>query len=276
MTGRTDIERRLDRFLADGPETVADRAIQHALDEIDRTAQRRVLVAPWRFPQMNIYARLGAAAIVAVIAIGGALYLIGPRNGPGGQGPSPIPSASPTSTPTASAAATPDTTSWTPFSSAVFGYDARYPAGWRLEPGTMPARLGDLTGAKRTVFDHFVMPPENTTELYGTSTLVPNGMSEDAWIAAYRDPVVAQFGAACFPPRDQWESVTVDGRAGGLYVGCNYVESTTFVSGRAYIFTFALPLGVPPGSAAKTMLEALLSTVILHPERAVAPSPGAS
>lgn len=40
-----------------------------------------------------------AAAIVAVVAIGTALYLIGPRFGVGGPGPTPAPTAEPTASP---------------------------------------------------------------------------------------------------------------------------------------------------------------------------------
>jgi hypothetical protein len=65
----------------------------------------------------------------------------------------------------------------------------------------------------------------------------------------------------------------VGGHPGGLYVGCNYVESITFVNGRAYIFTYALPFGTKATLVTKAMLEALLSTVTLHPERVVLASP---
>ena len=57
---------------------------------------------------MNTYTRLAAAAVVAVIAVGGALYLIGPRNGVGGPTAAPSPTqVTPvaTSAPTTMAAA---------------------------------------------------------------------------------------------------------------------------------------------------------------------------
>ncbi len=272
MNATRDPDAILNAWLDEGPTDLPDATRRAILTSLPTTPQaRRGPFAPWRFFPMDTYARLGAAAVVAVIAIGGALYLIGPRNGVGGPSATASPSPAPTATATAPAG-TPNTTTWVPFSSAVFGFDARYPAGWRLEAGTTPAGLGDLTSAERGFFDHFLAPTVTGLEMYGTSTLIPSGMSEDAWVAAYRAPVVAQFGAQCFPTRDQWLPVTLDGHPGGLYVGCNYVESTTFANGRAYIFTYVLPLGSQPGADAVTMLKALISTATLHPERAVRPS----
>lgn len=92
MSGQSEIQRTLDGYLSEGPDRVADQALARALDAVDRTQQRRGLLAPWRFPRMNTYTRLAAAAAVAVVALGGALYLIGPR--PGVGGPSATPSAS--------------------------------------------------------------------------------------------------------------------------------------------------------------------------------------
>src|SRR6185369_458457 len=41
MNSRNEIERALDGFFAEGPETVADQAFLRALDAVDRTTQRR-------------------------------------------------------------------------------------------------------------------------------------------------------------------------------------------------------------------------------------------
>jgi hypothetical protein len=276
MNATRDPDAILNAWLDEGPTDLPDATRRAILTSLPTTPQaRRGPFAPWRFFPMNTYARLAAAAVVAVIAIGGALYLIGPSNGLGGPGLTASPSPAPTAAAT-HPSGTPDTTTWIPFSSTVFGFDARYPAGWRLEAGTTPAGLGNLTTDQNEFFDHMLPPANDGSKMYGTSTLIPSGMSEDAWVAAYRDPVIQQFGAQCFPTRAQWLPVTLDGHAGGLYVGCNYVESTTFVSGRAYIFTYVLPLGTQPGADAVTMLRALISTVTLHPERAVTTSPAPS
>ena len=146
MSGRIDIERSLDQFLAEGPETVADRALQHALDEIDRTPQRRDLFARWRFLTVTPYPRLAAAAIVAVVVVGGALFVLSPRSGVGPPATTPNPTVAPTTAvvaptaavvaPTAAAVkpsptpgpATPtptlnlDTATWTPYPVSRYGY----------------------------------------------------------------------------------------------------------------------------------------------------------
>ena len=270
MTGRNSAEERISRWLTEEAQgELPDWVLRDAFVRTRALRQARVRPA-WRFLEMTRssmrFVAVGAAAI-ALIAIG----LIFATGG----GPGPAPSPSPSAAPSLGASSTIDPATWTPFSSTVCGFDARYPAGWSLEAGTTVATLANLTSAG-TNFDHFRPTPSSLQEMYGTSTLLPAGMSEDDWVAAYRDPIVQQFGEGCFPARSAWEPVTVDGHPGGLYVGCNYVESTTFFAGRAYIFTYALLPGAQPGSETKAMLEALLSTVTLHPERAVLASPPAS
>jgi hypothetical protein len=93
MTGRTDVELALDLFLADGPQSVADRVVDLALDEIARTRQRSGAGWRWPFPP-TVFARL-AAAVLAIVAIAGTLYLTAPRLGIGGPSVTPAP-ASPT------------------------------------------------------------------------------------------------------------------------------------------------------------------------------------
>lgn len=91
MTGRSDVERLLDAYLAEGPESVADRVIDAALDEIDSTPQRRGPLEPWRTPSMKTPIRLLLVA-AALAAAGGGAFLLG---GAGNQ-PAPAPTPSPT------------------------------------------------------------------------------------------------------------------------------------------------------------------------------------
>ena len=214
-------------------------------------------------------------AVIAVLAVASLALL---NRGPAiGNSPGPTLSASPIASPSGSAPATHtprpsstpiDPTAWTPFTSVRHGYSARYPADWALTPATAPATLANLTGAVAAVFDHFKSSGAPADEFLGVSTKLPSGMSEADWIAAYRQPVVDTYGASCFPPPDQWKPVTVDGHLGGLYIGCNYVESTTFVDGRAYIFTLGRPLGFPATAATEDLLRAFLSTVTVDPAAA--------
>jgi Galactose oxidase, central domain/Kelch motif len=116
MTDQRELDRVLDAFLLEGTDEVADRVIDAALDQIDHTRQRRALRMPRRFSTMTMPIRLAAAAVIGVLAVGGALYLTRPgQPAVGGSGPAPsasasasqsaaTPSPTPTPTPAASTA----------------------------------------------------------------------------------------------------------------------------------------------------------------------------
>ncbi len=116
MTDDRELDRLLVAFLATGTDELADRVIDAALDQIDHTHQRRPLRAPRRFPPMTSPIRLATAAVIGVLAVGGALYVIQPgKPAIGGPGPTPSASASPsqaaatsTPSPTATPSPTPD------------------------------------------------------------------------------------------------------------------------------------------------------------------------
>lgn len=103
MTNQRDLDRLLGAFFADGTDELADRVIDAALDQIDHTPQRRAMRMPRRISTMTMPTRLAAAAVIGVLAIGGALYLI--RPGPSGIGSPSATAAS--ATPTATPARTP-------------------------------------------------------------------------------------------------------------------------------------------------------------------------
>src|SRR5712671_2650433 len=133
MSDRTEIERALDGFFADGPEKVNDQALMRTFHAIDRTKQRRDLFAPWRFSLMSINSRLATMMVVAIVAVGGAMYLLGQRTAVGSittptAAPNPTASApivvSKTPTPTIS------TANWIPFTSAIYGFSAARPLDW--------------------------------------------------------------------------------------------------------------------------------------------------
>lgn len=103
MTTPRDPDALLAAYLADGMEVLPDRVVDAVLDEVHRTRQRTVF-GPWRIPPM-FKPVLGAAAVIAVLIVGGAAWLgaFGPSTN---VGPSPAPSslgiASPSPSPTAS------------------------------------------------------------------------------------------------------------------------------------------------------------------------------
>jgi len=97
MTANHDFERRIaDFYQREAPQRAPDWVLGRALDSIDATPQRRVLIrAPWRFPAMNTYARLAAVAAVAAVAIG----VVALWPGQPGSGSQPSPSITVTPSP---------------------------------------------------------------------------------------------------------------------------------------------------------------------------------
>ena len=92
MTTDHDFDRIAMAWLADGPEALADRVMDAVVDEIHVTPQRHALRLPWRFPSMTTPARVAAAAVIGVLALGGALFALGPgRSGIGAPGATPLP-----------------------------------------------------------------------------------------------------------------------------------------------------------------------------------------
>ena len=91
MTKPRDPEALLSAYLADGMEVLPDRVVDSVLDEVHRTRQRAVF-GPWRTRSMS-RTTLAAAVVVAVVALGGAFFVI-QRGQPAIGGPSPSASAS--------------------------------------------------------------------------------------------------------------------------------------------------------------------------------------
>jgi hypothetical protein len=88
MTAR-DPDVLIRAFLEEGQTDLPDRAFDAVRRDIHRTRQR-VVIGPWRQPNMNMFARVAIAA-AAVVAIGFAWVNFGPsQNGVGGK-PTPTP-----------------------------------------------------------------------------------------------------------------------------------------------------------------------------------------
>lgn len=234
-------KRRFDRiaeaYLADGPTVLADRVLDAALDEVHLTRQRRVLWrAPWRFPNMNTYAKLGVAAVaaVAVVAVGflGLNFLA--ANGTGGVGaPSaaPSPTVAPTATATPTPSAIPDPTAPPlsgQFTSGMHGLTIRYPETWESRPATTPWTSGFLDFGNQS--GDVLYEPSNPGNIWLAMASQPLGDRTPAeWEAevwqylADDDP-----GAAACPAEAQ--PVMID-NAGGV-TACNLALVTD--AGRGY------------------------------------------
>ena len=93
MTDQHELDRLLVAYFAEGSNELADRVIDAALDQIVHTRQRRPLRVPGRSPTMTMPFRLATAAVIGVLAVAGAFYLLQPSQ-PAVGPPGPTPSAS--------------------------------------------------------------------------------------------------------------------------------------------------------------------------------------
>jgi hypothetical protein len=78
MTDDRSLERAARSFIEPGPTRAPETVVERALDIIQITRQERDLWIPRRFTTMTMTTRVAAAAVVGVIAIGGAAFLLRP------------------------------------------------------------------------------------------------------------------------------------------------------------------------------------------------------
>jgi hypothetical protein len=124
MTAPNDLDKQLNAFLREGPTDLPDPSFDAVRDRTESTRQR-VVLGPWRVPDMNKFLAvgLGGAAVVAVLLIGS--NLLGSSGGPapGGQ---PSPSVAP------SEASEPAPSAWTGLAAGPFlitGEDGAFDGG---------------------------------------------------------------------------------------------------------------------------------------------------
>jgi hypothetical protein len=171
------------------------------LAAIDSSTQRRVLIrAPWRFPTMNSYTKvaIAAVAVVAIGAVGLAVFRPGPVSEPGIVTPSAPPSASPSDSPLALIER---------FDSALHGISVSYPAGWTPEPSIMSWQTGlpaDTAGARDTISDG-----ASDESFIGLASQPLGGDEGPQWAS----DLLAAPGGFCRPPT---EEITVAGATGVL------------------------------------------------------------
>ena len=98
MTAHHDLDRQLTDFLRDGPTELPYESFDAVRDRTETTRQR-VVIGPWRLPDMNKIVTFGlAAAAVAVALFIGAQLFGSPGGGFGGPADEPTPTPEPTAT----------------------------------------------------------------------------------------------------------------------------------------------------------------------------------
>lgn len=151
MNARRNPEVLIDAFLAEGVSDLPDRVFDAVRSDIHRTRQR-VVIGPWREPNLITPIRLAVAAAIVVIAGSIAWSQLGaPLLGPGDR-PEPSPTAAPS--PTTAPSTTPQ----------LIGGDTRLlePGRYRIDYGAVPGATGPgptidftITAAGWTNFANF-------------------------------------------------------------------------------------------------------------------------
>jgi hypothetical protein len=275
MNVNRDLERQLaDFYESEAPPRAPDWVLRSALQTIDSTRQRRVVISvPWRSTNMNTFAKIAIAAVV-VIAVGAVgLSVLRPPSSTnvGGQptaspspSASPIPSPSPT-TPPAAAPALTET-----FTSERYGFSISYPTGWVPRPATDPWTTGFPDFAQTN--GDIIHDPVLQGSLWIVVASQPlAGKTPTQWL----DDLVAGLRGAgeCDSPI---EPVTIDGGQGRLICGAMAASSAGDLGYLIWLYTG----GDDPAAVAgydQAYFHDILATVQLQPENAVdtAPSPSA-
>jgi hypothetical protein len=215
MTAPRDLDRQLEAFLTDGPTDLPDPSYDALRDRIESTHQR-VVIGPWRMPDMNKLAPvlLGAAVVLVALVASARLF---PR-----EGGIAAPSVAPSATMPASGAPSPTPPSFTSDPLLAVGRHLLLPAptvevtipapGWYewAQGILMNDDTAEAPGGAGLIIFHEQRDGELV--VYGDpcawSTTIPNEPSTtvDSFIAA----LTAQESREASTPRD----IVVDGHAG--------------------------------------------------------------
>jgi hypothetical protein len=267
-----DLERQLaDFYESEAPPRAPDWVLRSALQTIDTTRQRRVIRVPWRFPNMNTFAKVAVAAVV-VIAVGAlGLSMLRPPSSTnvGGQptaspSPSPSPTVRATNTPEPPAALTET------YTSERYGFSISYPTGWVTRPATDPW-TADFPDFNQTTGDilHDPVLRDNLWIMVASQPLA--GKTPTQWL----DDLVAGLSGAgeCDAPI---EPVTIDGGQGRLICGSMAASSA---GDRGYLIWLYTGAADPAAVAGydEAYFNDILATIQLQPDSAVdtpaSPSP---
>lgn len=270
MSANDSLERGIaDVYERDAPARAPDWVLTTALETIESTPQRRVLIrVPWRLPEMNTFAKVAIAA-VAVLAVGlVGLNLLSPRNpsGVGGQptaSPSPSASSSPSASPSSAAAPPLSET----FTSTMHGISLDYPGAWSAAPATKPWSGTNELNFESAEADHLYDPALRDHLFMATASDPLDGKAGEAWVTEFLDTPEEGCGTTPKTP------VTVDGATGQI---CGTLAAFT-VADRGYYLRLYTSDDEPWLADAYDVawFQTVLDSVKLDPGKAVDASPAA-
>jgi len=269
MTAHNDLDRQLNDFLREGPTELPYQSFDAVRDLTEQTGQR-VVIGPWRLPEMNkiVTVGLGAAAVVVAVFVGA--QLLGSPSVGGGSEATPTPEPTATSEPTASPEPSPSPISAPPltqnFVSTMHGISVSYPEGWTAEAATEPWTESTFSLLFGEPHIDFLYDPVLTDHLFLSIASQPIGDSApEDWVAAH---MASDEGCTTTEP------IAVDGAMGLIGgEGCDVAIVTT--AGRGYWISLYTsdddPAVVAPYDRA--WFDEVLAKVQLHPEDAVDSAP---
>ena len=262
MTAHDELDRELTDFLRDGPEELPYGSFDAVRDLTEQTGQR-VVIGPWRLPEMNKIVTIGLGAAAVVLALGVGIQLFGsPTEGAGDPGEEPTASPDPIATPepaNSEAAAPPLTQT---FTSTQHGIALSYPEGWIVQAATAPWTGNSFPLEWGQPHADWISDPilEHNLFLAIASQSVGDASSEE-WMAERLATYDDRCGAT--------EPIDIGGAQGLIADACDVALVTT--EGRGYwiqLYTSGDdPIAVAPYDRA--WFEELLVTVQLHPEDAI-------
>ena len=229
MNANDNLEREIaDAYHAEAPHRAPDWVLANALETIESTPQRRVLIrVPWRFPDMNnTFAKLAIAAVaVLVIGVVG-LNMLSPRGSSNVGGPAPSASPSPSLSPSPSPS--PDPHAPPPlsetFTSTVNGLSISYPKGWVTARATEPWTASSDPNYGSAARDQVHDPVVKDHLFFSMASQPLSGKTADAWVAA----VLAEPEDGC--AGQPIEPTAIDGTPGQMCDGLAAVAA----GGRGY------------------------------------------
>jgi hypothetical protein len=264
MTASRDPDRLIHAFMREGEDELQDQVYDAVRAEIEQKRQR-VVIGPWRLPDLNkiVAIGLGAAAVVVALFVGA--QLLGSPSGGLGGAPSQTPGAS-VAEPTATSEPSPSPISAPPltqsFTSTLHGYSVSYPEGWTAQAATEP--WTESTFPLNFYLPHadLLYDPTRTDNLFLTIASQPIGDSTpEDWAA---EQMASIEGCTTTEP------IAVD-VATGLIGADDCTSAAVTTAGRGYWIQLHTSgddeLAIAPYDMA--WFEEVLATLQLHPEDAV-------